>query len=57
MSGLNPGDTYFLSPDVAGGYTNVAPSVAGQVSKPLFIAYNAVRALWSPERGQILGGP
>lgn len=57
LSGLTPADTYFLSPDIAGGYTNVAPSLAGQVSKPLFIAYNDIRALWAPERGQILGGP
>lgn len=57
IDGLTAADVYFLSPSVAGGYTNVVPTDAGQVVKPLFVALSATTALWNPERGQVLGIP
>jgi len=54
LAGLTSATVYFLDPAVAGGYTATAPDVAGQVSKPLFLAYTATTAVWLNQRGQVL---
>jgi hypothetical protein len=45
LSGLTAGDVYYLSPSVAGGYTNTAPTTSGQIRKPLFVAESATVAV------------
>lgn len=54
LSGLVAGTTYFLSPTVAGAYTATIPSIAGQVVKPLFVAYSATGLIWLNQRGNVL---
>lgn len=55
--GLTPGDTYFLSPTVAGAVTASDPITVGQVSKPVLRAMSATAALFVGMRGVLIEPP
>ncbi len=48
LNALTVGESYFLDPATAGGYTVTEPIDAGEVSLPLFYALSATEALWQP---------
>jgi hypothetical protein len=56
LSGLIPGDLYFLDPDLGnqGGLTNITPDPE-YVSKPLFIAYTETSGFFFNWRGMLQG--
>ncbi len=49
-----PGSVYFLSEGFAGIMTVIAPTLPGQVRKPLFIADSATSGYWLNYNGQVL---
>jgi len=51
LSGLTPGTTYFLSATTPGAITDVPPSTAGQVSKPLLRSDSATSGNFVNYRG------
>ena len=55
-SSLIAGDVYFLSDSVAGGITNVEPSVVGYVSLPVGVAISNDIIYFDPKRGVVVGG-
>lgn len=55
LSGLTAGETYFLSPTVAGGLTNTRPSITGQVVKPLLVANSTTSGYFINFLGQLIG--
>jgi len=57
LSGLVEGDTYFLSPTVAGALTNTAPSSVGQINKPLLITDSTTSGVFVNFRGIEIGDP
>ena len=56
LSGLTAGATYFLSPTTAGATTTSEPGVAGQVSKPVYVAASTTTAYFLNSRGYIVSG-
>lgn len=54
LSALTAGAVYFLSAGVAGAMTAVAPTVPGQVRKPLLVADSATTGYWLNYNGQVL---
>lgn len=55
LSGLTAGETYFLSPTVAGALTNTRPSSSGQVVKPLLVADSTTSGYFINFLGQLIG--
>jgi microcystin-dependent protein len=53
---LVPGETYFLSPSAAGKITDVEPTAAGQVSKPVGVAKTTSVLQFINMRGSVVGG-
>ena len=56
LTGLEPGEVYFLSAATAGALTKVEPSVVGQVSLPVGVASSATSLYVLPKRGVVVGG-
>jgi hypothetical protein len=56
LSGLIPGEVYFLSDSVAGGLTVNEPTTIGSISKPMLIADSATSAYVLNYRGVVVGG-
>lgn len=56
LSGLTPGEVYFLSDSVAGGLTVNEPTTIGSISKPMLIADSATSAYVLNYRGVVVGG-
>ena len=56
LSGLTGGTVYFLSDSTAGALTATAPTTAGHVSKPLFIADSTSSGWFFNYRGEVLAG-
>jgi hypothetical protein len=56
LSGLIPGEVYFLSDSVAGGLTVNEPTIVGSVSKPMLIADSATSGYVLNYRGVVVGG-
>lgn len=56
LSGLTPGNTYFLSPVTPGQITNSNPVATGQISKPLVIAVTSTSGYFYNMRGIAVGG-
>ena len=56
LSGLTPGENYFLSAATAGAITATEPSVVGQVSLPVGVASSATSLYVAPKRGVVVGG-
>ena len=56
LSGLTPGENYFLSAATAGAITATEPSVVGQVSLPIGVASSATSLYVAPKRGVVVGG-
>ena len=50
LTGLTPGDTYYL--DTAGGVTNTPPTLdtSGDINQPLGVAISATELCFAPER-------
>jgi hypothetical protein len=55
LTGLTPGEVYFLSAATAGLLTIVEPSVVGQVSLPVGVASSASTLYVAPKRGVVVG--
>jgi hypothetical protein len=55
LSGLTPGEVYFLSAATAGALTVTEPSVVGQVSLPVGVASSASTLYVAPKRGVVVG--
>jgi hypothetical protein len=55
LTGLTPGEVYFLSASTAGLLTIVEPSVVGQVSIPVGVASSASTLYVAPKRGVVVG--
>ena len=55
LSGLTPGEVYFLSAATAGALTVTEPSVVGQVSLPVGVASSATTLYVAPKRGVVVG--
>lgn len=56
LSGLTPGEVYFLSAATAGALTVTEPSVVGQVSLPVGVASSTTSLYVAPKRGVVVGG-
>lgn len=56
LSGLTPGEVYFLDSSTAGAITAVEPSVVGQISLPVGVASSASTLYVAPKRGVVVGG-
>lgn len=54
LAGLTPGTVYFLSAATPGDLTDVEPTSAGQVSKPVLVALSATTGLFFNFRGMIV---
>jgi hypothetical protein len=54
LSGLSPGDVYFLSDTSAGALTTTEPSTAGHISKPLLIATSNTGGYFFNWRGKVV---
>jgi hypothetical protein len=54
LSGLTPGQAYWLSATTPGVMVPVEPSTAGQISKPMLIALTATSGLFYNYRGQLV---
>ena len=51
LTGLTPGQTYFLSATAAGVMTDIEPTLVGQVSKPVLIANSSTSGFFYNWRG------
>lgn len=54
LTGLTAGSEVYLSPTVAGGYTNTRPTTATQVVKPIGIAITTTAMVWINMLGIVL---
>lgn len=54
LSGLTAGTTYYLSAATAGALTATAPTTAGQVSKPVYVAVSTTEAYVIHSRGAVI---
>jgi len=56
LAGLTAGTVYFLSPTVAGAWTDTEPSTLGQISSPLGVASDTTKLIVAIKRGIVVGG-